>query len=199
MAGFAALDSGDYETALERFERRSSGIPCAKRGGYSAGVVRAAAALENGQLDSAASASAALVAALPMMPNPSTARVCILGQRRERQEHRASATAIRLAPSGRASAGAPVDVLADDCRLAEAEREPIQARDAGIALRTDRVSARASCTNASRCLPQAATAFQDSERSAPWSAAIPSIWTGAVCSSTGRLRRRVAACTSALT
>jgi tetratricopeptide (TPR) repeat protein len=167
-AGFAALETGDYETALARFDDAVSGDPMlASSADTRARVVAAASALERGQLDAARQH---LQLASEGSPNDSEPHR-LLGliywvdeQTGKSIEH--LRRAIQLAPADERARVLLSDVLADDRRLAEAERELIQARDAGlhsgqIAYRLARLYERQSL------LPQAAMAFQDSESFGP--------------------------------
>ena len=168
MAGFSALDSGDYETALETLAEAVEQDPLVRSAPDArAGVVRAAAALRNGQLDSTLQQLQTLVAAHP--DDAETHRLLGLAywvneENGKSIEHLRSA--IRLAPNEERARVLLFDVLSSDRRLTEAERELMLASDAGI--RSGQVSYRlAQLYQRQSLLPQAAKAFQDSEAFGP--------------------------------
>ena len=167
-AGFAALETGDYETALARFDDAVSGDPLlASSADTHARVVAAASALGSGQLDNARQHLQLASEGSPNDAEPHRLLGLIYWvdeQTGKSIEH--LRRAIQLAPADERARVLLSDVLADDRRLAEAERELIQARDAG--LRSGQIAYRlARLYERQSLLPQAATAFEASESFGP--------------------------------
>lgn len=168
IAGFSALDSGDYETALETFAEAVEQDPLVRSAPDArAGVVRAAAALRNGQLDFTLQHLQTLVAAHP--DDAETHRLLGLAYWINEENGRSIEhlrSAIRLAPNEERARVLLFDVLSSDRRLTEAERELMLASGAGI--RSGQVSYRLTqLYQRQSLLPQAAKAFQDSEAFGP--------------------------------
>ena len=162
-AGFSALDSGEYATALARFGEAVEHDPLVTASDAKGAVVQAAAALRSGQWDAVLQRLESAVGAYPN--DAETHRLlglvyAIDDQSGKSIEH--LRTAIRLAPSDERARVLLSDVLAGDRRLAEAERELKLARDAGI--RSGQISYRlAQLSQRQSLLPSAAQAFQDSD------------------------------------
>jgi tetratricopeptide (TPR) repeat protein len=167
-SGFAALDSGDYGAALARFADAIASDPLLTGSPDDRSrIADAAAALRSGRID----------AALQLLQtaettSPDSAEIHRLfgvaywvdEQSGKSIEHLRAA--IRLAPTDERARVLLSDVLADDRRLAEAERELRLAADAGI--RSGQVVYRlAQLYQRQSQLPQAAQAFADSERFGP--------------------------------
>jgi tetratricopeptide (TPR) repeat protein len=167
-SGFAALDSGDYGAALARFTEAMSSDPLSA-GSLDAHstINEAAAALRSGRIDGALQRLQSAAASSP----ESSEVHRLLGvtywvdeQTGKSIEH--LRTAIRLAPSDERARVLLSDVLAEDRRLAEAERELQLATEAGqrsgqIAYRLAQVYQRQST------LPRAVQAFAESESFGP--------------------------------
>ena len=167
-AGFAALETGDYDTALARFDDAVSRDPMlASSADTRVRVVAAAAALVGGQLDAARQQLQLASDSAPDDAEPHRLLGLIYWvdeQTGKSIEH--LRRAIQLAPADERARVLLSDVLADDRRLAEAERELMQARDAG--LRSGQIAYRlARLYERQSLLPQAATAFADSESFGP--------------------------------
>ena len=167
-AGFDALESGDYEAALAKFdEAATSDLMLAGSPETRSRVVDAAAALKSGQLDAARQQLQSAVdrSSTDSEPHRLLALVYWIDEQHGRSiEH--LRRAIQLAPGDERARVLLSDVLVSDRRLAEAERELIQARDAG--LRSGQIAYRlAQLYERQSLLPQAAAAFQDSESFGP--------------------------------
>ena len=167
-AGFAALDTGDYETALARFDAAVASDPMlASSADTRARVVSAASALDVGNLETARQHLQLATESAPADAEPHR----LLGlidwideQSGKSIEH--LRRAIQLAPGDERARVLLSDVLTDDRRLAEAERELTQARDAG--LRSGQIAYRlARLYERQSLLPQAAKAFEESESFGP--------------------------------
>ena len=166
--GFAALRTGDYATAVAMLADAAVEDPLL-RGDQDtrARVVQAAAALREGRLNVALDL---LQNAVTATPNAAEAHrllglaYWIDGQHGKSIE--CLRTAIRLAPADERARLTLADVLADDRRLAEAERELEQARAAGA--RSGQISYRlAQLYERQSLLPQSVQAFHDSEGFGP--------------------------------
>jgi tetratricopeptide (TPR) repeat protein len=166
--GFAALDSGEYDAALNAFARALGGDPLLSGSPETRSTIAAAAAaLRSGRIDVAVTQ---LQAAAVLSPDSSEPHR-LLGlafwideQAGKSIEH--LRTAIRLAPSDERARVLLSDVLADDRRLAEAERELQLAAEAG--LKSGQLSYRlAQLYQRQSLLPSAAQAFAASESFGP--------------------------------
>ena len=167
-AGFAALDAGEYTTALETLAEAVERDPIVSSPPEArARVARAATALRTGQLDDALRDLQTTVAAYP--DDPEAHRLLGLAYWIDDQsgpsiEH--LRTAIRLAPADQRARVLLSDVLVADRRLAEAERELLQSAEAGV--RSGQIAFRlAQIYQRQSLLPRAATAFADSEAFRP--------------------------------
>ena len=167
-SGFAVLDSGDYGTALARFTDAIARDPLLTGSlDDRSRIADAAAALRSGRIDAALQL---LQSAAATSPDSSEIHR-LLGvtywideQTGKSIEH--LRTAIRLAPSDERARVLLSDVLADDRRLAEAERELQLAAEPG--LRSGQVAYRlAQLYQRQSVLPNAAHAFADSETFGP--------------------------------
>ena len=167
-SGFAALESGDYGAALAFFtgaiatDPLLSGSPDDR-----SRIASAAAALRGGRI---APAEQLLQSAAAVSPESSEVHrllglvFWIDGQSGKSIER--LRTAIRLRPTDERARVLLSDVLADDRRLAEAERELQSAADAG--LRSGQVVYRlAQVYQRQSLVPPAARAFADSESFGP--------------------------------
>ena len=164
--GYAALRTGDYAVAVTRFSAASvvdpivSGDPAPHEG-----VVHAASMIREGRLDAALQELRALVADAPDYAEAHR----LLGlaywfdeQQGKSIEHLRSA--IRLAPDDERARVTLADVLADDRRLAEAERELSQ--ESGM--RSGRIRYQLALVyERQTLLPQAVKSFHDSEAFGP--------------------------------
>jgi tetratricopeptide (TPR) repeat protein len=167
-AGCAALESGDYESAVAKLDAAIATDPLLTGGSAARPRVAAAtSALRNGQIDAALHH---LLAAAETSPDDSeTHRLLGLVYWIDEQggksiEH--LRRAIQLAPADDRARVLLSDVLAGDQRLAEAERELLQASDAG--LRSGQITYRlAQLYQRQALLPQATKALQDSESFGP--------------------------------
>ncbi len=166
--GYAALRSGDYAAAVDKFRIASADDPIvAGDSPARERVVRATSMIRQGQLDAAMQELRAIVAE---SPNDSEANR-LLGvaywiddQTGKSIDHLRSA--IRFAPGDERARVALAEVLAGDRRLAEAERELMQALDSG--LRSGRVHHElAQLYERQSLLPQAAKSYHDSEAFGP--------------------------------
>ena len=167
-SGFAALESGNYGAALASFTSAIATDPLLSGSPDDRSrIAAAAAALRGGQIDTALQLlqSAAVV-------SPESSEVHrLLGvaywideQSGKSIEH--LRMAIRLAPSDERARVLLSDVLTEDRRLSEAERELQSAADAG--LRSGQVVYRlAQVFQRQSLLPPAAKAFADSESFGP--------------------------------
>ena len=167
-AGFAALESGDYVAALASFtqaignDRLFSGSSDDR-----SRIAGAAAALRSGQIDAAIQLLQSALAT--SSESPELHRLLGLAfwideQAGKSIEHLRSS--IRLAPSDERARVLLSDVLAEERRLAEAERELQVAADAG--LRSGQVVYRlAQVYQRQSQLPAAVKAFADSEPFSP--------------------------------
>ena len=167
--GYAALRTGDYASAVSRFNElplstiRSSAGDAAVR----EHVVRAASMIRDGRLEAAIQQLQGVVADTP--DHAEAHRLLGLAywlddQQGKSIEHLRSA--IRLAPDEERARVTLADVLAGDRRLAEAERELTQAIDGGM--RSGRIHYElAQLYERQSLLPQAAKSFHDSEAFGP--------------------------------
>jgi tetratricopeptide (TPR) repeat protein len=166
--GFASLRTGDYATAVSRFTVASAADPIAAgEAAVREHVVRAAAMIRAGQIE----------AAIQLLQS-------VVGDTSERAEvHRLLGlafwlddqagksiehlrTAIRLAPGEERARSALAAVLAGDRRLAEAERELMQAIDGGM--RSGRIHYQlAELYERQSLLPQSARRYRASEAFGP--------------------------------
>lgn len=167
-AGFAALESGDYEAALARFDDAVASDPMvASSADTRARLVAAASALDEGQLEAARQHLQLATEGAPADSEPHRLLGVIYWvdeQSGKSIEH--LRRAIQLAPGDERARVLLSDVLTDDRRLAEAERELTQARDAG--LRSGQIAYRlARLYERQSLLPQAGTAFEESESYGP--------------------------------
>ena len=167
--GYAALRAGDYAKAVTRFTEAAAADPIASgEPAIREPVVRAAALIRAGQLETALQALQSIVAGAPDRAEAHR----LLGltywlddQPGKSIEHLRSA--IRLAPGDERARVALADVLADDRRLAEAVRELTQALEAG--LQSGRIHYQLAQLNERQSLlPQAATSFRASEAFGPF-------------------------------
>jgi len=167
--GYAALRTGDYATAVTRIAEAAAGDPIAA--GEPAArepVARAAALVRTGQLETALQQLQGVIAEAPEKAEGHR----LLGlaywlddQPGKSIEHLRSA--IRLVPDDERARVTLADVLAEDRRLAEAERELTQAIDAGV--RSGRVYyQRSQVYERQSLLPQAASGYRDSEAFGPF-------------------------------
>lgn len=166
--GYAALRTGDYVTAVARFSNASlddpivAGDPAAREP-----VVRAASMIREARL---VAALQALHGAITDAPNHAEAHR-LLGltywlddQQGKSIEHLRSA--IRLSPGDERARVTLADVLAEDRRFAEAERELTQATESGILSGRVRYQL-AQLYERQSLLPQAARSFRDAEAFGP--------------------------------
>jgi tetratricopeptide (TPR) repeat protein len=166
--GFAALRTGDYTTAVDKFRAASADDPLVA-GDPSARerVVRAAALIRQGQLDAALRDLQTLVADSP--DHAEAHRLLGLAHWIDDQRGKsidALRSAIRLVPGDERARVLLADVLAGDRRLAEAERELTQALEGSP--RSGRVHHElALLYERQSLLPQAAKSFHDSEAFGP--------------------------------
>ena len=167
--GYAALRTGDYAKAVTRFAEAAAVDPIA--GGEPATrepVARAAALIRAGQLETALQQLQSIVAGAP--DRAEAHRLLALTYWLDDQpgksiEHLRSA--IRLAPGDERARVALADVLADDRRLAEAERELMQAVEGG--LQSGRIHYQlAQLYERQSLLPQAATGYRASDAFGPF-------------------------------
>ena len=167
-AGFAALDSGDYEAALTMFDDASASDPMLAGSLQTRSrIADAAAALKGGQFETAVSLLETAIQISPDDPEPHRLLGLIYGvDDQSGKSIEQLRRAIQLAPADERARMLLSDVLAGDRRLAEAERELLQAGDAG--LRSGQNAYRlAQIYQRQTILPQAAKAFQDSESFGP--------------------------------
>ena len=166
--GYASLRNGDYAAAIDKFRIASADDPIVAGDSLARErVVRAASMIRQGQLDAAMQELRAIVAE---SPNDSEANR-LLGvaywiddQTGKSIDHLRSA--IRLAPGDERARVALAEVLADDRRVAEAERELMQTLDSG--LRSGRVHHElAQLYERQSLLPQATKSYHDSEAFGP--------------------------------
>lgn len=168
VAGFAALDSGDYDAALKAFAQAIAGDPLLSGSpDRRSTMARAGAALRSGLIDVAIQQ---LQGAAVVFPDVSEVHrllglaLWIDEQTGKSIEH--LRTAIRLAPSDERARVLLSDVLADDRRLAEAERELRMAAEAGLS--SGQLAYRlAQLYQRQSLLPAAAQAFAASESFGP--------------------------------
>jgi tetratricopeptide (TPR) repeat protein len=180
--GFAALESGDYETAVAKFETAIATDPMLTGSSDARSrVVAAASALRSGQIDAALRQ---LQAAVEIFPNaPEAHRLLGLiywidDRAGKGIEH--LRRAIQLAPADERARVLLSDVFASERRLAEAERELTQAADASV--RSGQIPYRlAQIYLRRRCCPRRRRRFRTASRSHPWSAGIASTSRGAAC------------------
>ncbi len=167
-AGFAALESGDYDTGLASFTQAVSDDPLLTGSpDHRSRIAEAAAALRSGRIDAAIQL---LQSASALSPDFSEVhRLLGLAFWIDEQAGKSIEqlrTAIRLAPSDERARVLLSDVLAEDRRLTEAERELQLAAEAG--LRSGQVVYRlAQLYQRQSLLPPAAKAFADSESFGP--------------------------------
>jgi tetratricopeptide (TPR) repeat protein len=166
--GYAALRTGDYTAAVERFRIASADDPIVA--GDSAArerVVRAASMIRQGQLDAALQELQAIVADLP--DHAEANRLLGLAYWIDEQTGKSIdslRSAIRLAPGDERARVVLAEALAGDRRMAEAERELMQALESGP--RAGRVHHElAQLYERQSLLPQAAKSFHDSEAFGP--------------------------------
>ena len=166
--GFAALESGDYDAALASFTQAVDSDPLLSGSPEDRSrIAGAAAALRGGQIDTAMQL---LQSASTVSPeSPEVHRLLGLVFWIDEQAGRSIEhlrTAIRLAPSDERARVLLSDVLAQDRRLAEAERELQLTADAG--LRSGQVAYRlAQLYQRQSLLLPAAKAFAESESFGP--------------------------------
>lgn len=166
--GFVALRSGDYTAAVDRLRAASADDPLLAGDAASRERVgRAAALIRQGQLDAALRDLQALVADSP--DHAEAHRLLGLAYWIDEQSGKSIDTlrsAIRLAPGDERARVVLADVLAGDRRLAEAERELMQALERSP--RSGRVHHElALLYERQSLLPQAAKSFHDSEAFGP--------------------------------
>jgi tetratricopeptide (TPR) repeat protein len=166
--GYAALSAGDYATAVTRFREASTDDPLvAGDRAPRERIVKAASMIRAGRLDDALGELRAVVTD---WPNEGEAhRLLAVVYRLDDQpgqsiEHLRSA--IRLTSDNERARVTLADVLADDRRLTEAERELMQAVERGQ--RSGRIHYQlAQLYERQSLLPQAARSFQESEAFGP--------------------------------
>jgi tetratricopeptide (TPR) repeat protein len=166
--GYAALGTGDYATAVEKLHTASAGDPIVAGDSVARErVVRAASMIRQGQLDAALQDLRTLVAESP--DHAEAHRLMGLAYSIDDQRGKSIdslRTAIRLAPSDERARVMLAAVLADERRLAEAERELTQALEAGP--RSGRVHHElARLYERQSLLPQAAKSYHNSEAFGP--------------------------------
>ena len=167
-AGVALFESGDYGAALASLAQAMPGDPLLSGASDDRSrLAGASAALRGGRIETAIQL---LQSAVALSPDSSEAHrllglaLWIDEQAGKSIEH--LRTAIRLAPSDERARVLLADVLAEDRRLAEAERELQLAGDAGA--RSGQVVYRlAQLYQRQSMLPAAAKAFADSEAFGP--------------------------------
>jgi len=167
-SGFAALDSGDYATAVARWSDAVAPDPLVTGdAGARDMVVRAAALLREGKLSEALQQLQAVIGSAPDYAEAH--RLLGLAYWIDDQQGRSIESlraAIRLAPTDERARLVLADVLAQDRRFSEAERELTLAGEAGI--QSGQVMYRlAQVYERQSLLPQAAKAFQQSEAFGP--------------------------------
>jgi len=167
-SGFDALDAGDYATALSRFAAAVPNDPLLTGPADDrARIAEAIAALRAGRIDAALKLLQSVAAASP--ESSEIHRALGVVYHVDRQSNRSIEhlrTAIRLSPSDERARVMLADVLVEDRRLAEAERELQLAIEAG--LRSGQVVYRlAQLYQRQSVLPRAAQAFADSEAFGP--------------------------------
>ncbi|HZM97134.1 MAG TPA: tetratricopeptide repeat protein [Vicinamibacterales bacterium] len=167
--GYAALRTGDYAMAVTRFTEAAAVDPLASgEPAQREPMVRAGGLLRAGQLETALEQVQSVVAGAPDRAEAHR----LLGltywlddQAGKSIEH--LRTAIRLAPGDERARVTLADVLADDRRLAEAERELTQAVEAGM--QSGRIHYQlAHVYERQSLLPQAAASFRASEAFGPF-------------------------------
>jgi tetratricopeptide (TPR) repeat protein len=167
--GYAALRTGNYGAAVTRFAEAAAGDAIANS--EPAGrepVVRAAALIRSGQLETALQQLQGVVADTP--DRSEVHRLLGLAYSLDDQpgksiEHLRSA--IRLAPADERARVALAEVLSGDRRLAEAERELTQAIESGM--QSGRVHYQlAQVYERQSLLPQAAKGFRAAETFGPF-------------------------------
>lgn len=166
--GYAALRVGDYAAAVDKLRTASSSDPIvAGDAAARERVVRAAALVRQGQLEGALQQLQAIVADSP--DHAEAYRLLGLAYWIDEQSGKsidALRSAIRLAPADERARVVLAEVLASDRRLAEAERELMQALEG--ASRAGRVHHElAQLYERQSLLPQAAKSFHDSESFGP--------------------------------
>ena len=168
VEGYAALRTGDYATAIRRFSDASpndplvAGDPVARDR-----IVRAGSMIREGRLSAALEELQRVSAGTP--DHAEAHRLLGLthwlgDQHGKSIEH--LRTAIRLAPEDERARVALADVLAEDRRLAEAERELSQALESGLPSGVGRYRL-AQLYERQSLLPRAASSFHDSEAFGP--------------------------------
>jgi tetratricopeptide (TPR) repeat protein len=168
VEGYAALRTGDYQTAIGRFSDASpndqlvAGDPVARDR-----VARAGSMIREGRLGSALEELQRLSADTP--DHAEAHRLLGLtywlgAQHGKSIEH--LRTAIRLAPHDERARIALADVLAEDRRLAEAERELSQALESGMPSAVGRYRL-AQLYERQSLLPRAVSSLHDSEAFGP--------------------------------
>jgi tetratricopeptide (TPR) repeat protein len=167
-SGFLALEAGVYETAVTTFETAIAADPLLTDAPRTRPrLLAAASALRSGQIDAALQQLQA--ATNGALDDPETHRLLGLVYWIDEQAGKSIEhlrRAIQLAPADERARVLLSDVLAGDRRLAEAERVLTQAIDAGV--RSGQITYRlAQMYQRQALLPQAAKAFQDSERFGP--------------------------------
>jgi len=166
--GFTALESGDYDAALTSFNQAIATDPLLSGSVEERSRIASAAdSLRSGRIDTAIQLLQSAAAASPEFSEVHRLLGLVFWideQTGKSIEH--LRTAIRLAPSDERARVQLSDVLADDRRLAEAERELQLAGDAGV--RSGQVTYRlAQLYQRQSMLPLAAHAFADSEPFGP--------------------------------
>jgi tetratricopeptide (TPR) repeat protein len=166
--GYAALRTGDYATAVEMLRTAAADDPIvADDSAARERVVRAASMIRQGQLDTALQELRTIVAELP--DHAQAHRLLGLAYSIDDQSGKgidSLRAAIRLAPRDERARVMLAEVLADDRRLAEAERELTQALDA--APRSGRVHYELALVyERQSLLPQAAKSYHDSKAFGP--------------------------------
>ena len=164
--GYAALRTGDYIVALTRFSAASVADPIVSGDPAShERVVHAASMVREGRLDAALQELRALVGDAPDYAEAH--RLLGLAYWLDEQQGKSIEplrTAIRLAPDDERARVTLADVLAEDRRLAEAERELSQ----GSGTRSGRIRYQlAQVYERQTLLPQAVKSFHESEAFGP--------------------------------
>lgn len=166
--GYAALRTGDYAIAVTRFNDASAGDPIVAGDAVARErVVRAAAMIRDGRLDAALEELRNVTA--EATDHAEAHRLLGLGYWLDDQQGKSIEhlrLAIRLAPGDERARVLLADALADDRRLAEAERELTQAIEGGMGSAQIHYQL-AQLYERQSLLPQAAKSFHDSEPFGP--------------------------------